>query len=64
MRQPVMRRILLAVLGAGVLGLALKSTQAAIERGEHTPNLIAAAAGAVAAAFIIGLNAGRGAGRS
>lgn len=60
----MMRYLLLAAAGVGVLGLAIRSTQAAIERGEHTPNLIAAAAGAVAAAFIIGLNAGRGAGRS
>ena len=58
------RYLFLAVVGAGALGLAVKSTRAAIERGEHTPNLIAAAAGAVAAAFIIGLSAGRGAGRS
>ena len=59
------QRIVLAlVAGVIVLGLALRETQAAIERGEHTPNLIAAAAAAVAAAFIIGLNAGRGAGRS
>jgi hypothetical protein len=60
----MMRYLILALLGAGALGLAFRATQAAIERGEHTPNLIAAAAGAVAAAFIIGLNAGRGAGRS
>jgi len=59
-----MRYLLLTLVGLGALGLAIKSTLAAIERGEHTPNLIAAAAGAVAAAFIIGLNAGRGAGRS
>ncbi|HZS60079.1 MAG TPA: hypothetical protein VFA43_12470 [Gemmatimonadaceae bacterium] len=58
------RYLILAVVGAGVLGLALKATRAAIERGEHMPNLVVAAAGAVAAAFIIGLNAGRGAGRS
>jgi hypothetical protein len=60
----MLRYLVLAVLGAGVLGLAIRSTVAAIERGEHMPNLIVAAAGAVAAAFIIGLNAGRGAGRS
>jgi hypothetical protein len=59
-----MRYLVLAVVGVGALGYAIKSTQAAIERGEHTPNLIAAAACAVAAAFIIGLSAGRGAGRS
>jgi hypothetical protein len=62
-----MRRLWLAVLamlGIGALCLAIRATEAAIERGEHTPNLVAAAAGAVAAAFIIGLNAGRGAGRS
>lgn len=60
----MLRYLLVAVIGVGALGLAIKYTQAAIERGEHTPNLMAAAAGAVAAAFIIGLNAGRGAGRS
>ena len=60
----MIRYFLLAVLGVGALGLAIRATQAAIERGEHTPNLMAAAVGAVAAAFIIGLNAGRGAGRS
>ena len=59
-----MRYLLMAVLGVGALGLAIRATQAAIERGEHTPNLMVAAAAAVAAAFIIGLNAGRGAGRS
>jgi hypothetical protein len=57
-----MRRLLryLPLLAAllVVLGLAIRSTLAAIERGEHTPNLVVAAAGAVAAAFIIGAWAG------
>ena len=59
-----MRFAMILAVGLVAVGLALRSTKAAIERGEHTPNLIAAAAGAVAAAFIIGLSAGRGAGRS
>jgi hypothetical protein len=41
------------------LGLAIRSTLAAIEDGQHTPNLIAAAAAACAAAFIIGSNVAR-----
>jgi hypothetical protein len=59
MRQRVLRYLPLLLAGLVVLGLAIRSTMAAIDRGEHTPNLIAAAAGAVAAAFIIGSNVGR-----
>jgi hypothetical protein len=49
-----LRYLPIFIAGMIVLGLAIRSTLAAIEAGEHTPNLIAAAAAACAAAFIIG----------
>jgi hypothetical protein len=60
MRQRVLRYLPMILVGMTVLGLAVRSTLEAIDRGEHTPNLIAAAAAACAAAFIIGANVARG----
>jgi hypothetical protein len=56
--RPYPMRLPIRLLAVALLlsGLAFRSTLAAIARGEHTPNLIAAAAAAFAAAFIIGLN--------
>jgi peptidoglycan/LPS O-acetylase OafA/YrhL len=59
MSRRALRYLPLLVAGLVVLGLAIRSTMAAIDGGEHTPNLVAAVAGAVAAAFIIGANVGR-----
>jgi hypothetical protein len=52
-----MKKLPLPMLAvAAVLGLlAFRSTLERIAEGEHTPNLIAAAAAAFAAAFILGL---------
>jgi hypothetical protein len=58
MRRPL-RYLPLLVAGLVVLGVAIRSTLAAIAAGEHTPNLIAAAAAACAAAFIIGSKVAR-----
>jgi hypothetical protein len=59
MRQRLLRYIPVFVVGLVVLGMAIRSTLAAIAAGEHTPNLIAAAAAACLAAFIIGSNVAR-----
>jgi hypothetical protein len=59
MRQRVLRYLPVLLVALVFLGLAIRSTLAAIEDGQHTPNLIAAAAAACAAAFIIGSNLAR-----